>query len=174
VNDDREKENRSLTEGVQLGARATVETQLSAYEVTAKAYDQILALQADLSKLANLFFVITGALWAAVATKKFGISDAAALGIFGFHLVASVLTLQVIATNLNGIKVRFEFLKEFRPKFHRDIEQLGRHRFRQVYGREGTFRARYLRWGNPPVLLWYSVPIAGFLGSSYFISRIAS
>jgi hypothetical protein len=126
VNDDREKGNRSLTEDVQLGASATVEAQLSAYEVTAKAYDQVIALQADLSKLANLFFVITSTLWAAIATKKFGISDPVALGLLTFHLIASVLTLQVIATNLNGIKLRFEFLKVFRPKFHWDIEQLGR------------------------------------------------
>ena len=53
---------------------------------------------------------------------------------------------------------------------------LGERGWRATYGNERTFRARYLRWGDPPKLLWYFVPSAGFFGSLagsiYYIWRI--
>jgi len=144
--------------------------QLKAYEVGAKVYDHIIALQSGSATVANLYLLITGALWVAIGTDQLKLPRYAAVLVLRFHLIGSVATLQITASNTNAIKLRFAFLKDFGDKYHHDIEKIGKNSFVKTYGGRDTFKARYARWGGQTIL-WYLIPIAGFAGSCYFLVR---
>src|SRR5215204_4802075 len=144
--------------------------QLAAYEVGAKVYDHIIALQSGLATVANLYLLITGALWVAIGTDQLKLPGYAAVLVLGFHLIGSVATLQIIASNINATKLRFTFLKIFGENYYPDIEEIGKQSFEATYGAPDTFKAKFVRWGGQTIL-WYLIPITGLAGSCYFLVR---
>ncbi len=49
---------------------------------------------------------------------------------------------------------------------------LGDESFVEAHGSPHAFTAKFARWGRVPDMLWYLIPIAAFIGSAYFLTRV--
>ena len=158
------------------GIRGTVPTlreQVAAYEAGSKVYDQIIEIHGNIVGVANVYLVVTGVLWGAVATNAMQVPTTAATAILAFHLLGSIAVLQSLAASLNAISLRHAFLPQFGEKCYPEIEAIGKLSFEQVYGSRDSFKAKFAGWGHQR-LLWYLIPGAGFFGSAFFIVWLSS
>ena len=146
----------------------TTEVQIKAYGAGVKETDQIIAIQNHTATVSNMLLVVTGALWAALSAKELSVPPRASAAILVVHILACLAVLQLLVSNTNAINLRFKFLSYFSDKFYPDIEALGKQSFLDTYGRLQSIRAAYFRWGRCPGL-WYFIPIATAIGSSYFL-----
>lgn len=147
----------------------SVAEELTAYELTAGIHELIATLQKNLADLASMYLTITGALWVAIATDQLHLSQIAKSTVLSFHMLASILTLQMMATITNAIRLRFVFLNDFTRQYHPKLQEIGCRSFNKLYGSEGTPMAKLTRWGKPTMLLWLALPAFGIGGSIYFI-----
>jgi hypothetical protein len=148
------------------------DSQVKAYELGLKETDQVIAIQNHTAVVANLLLVITGALWAALHAKDLVIAAAAGVAVLLLHIFACLAVLQLLVSNTNAVNLRFRFLGSYSHKYYPDIEAIGREAFVAIYGGTDTVLAKYFRWGRCPAL-WYFIPVAGALGSSYLLVQRA-
>ncbi len=91
--------------------RPEPDLQFKAYEVGAKVYDHIIALQTGVVTVANFFLAITGAIWVAVSTDQLKLPSFASTAILYFHMIGTVATLQIIVSNFMRLDYGSHFLR---------------------------------------------------------------
>lgn len=145
--------------------------ELERYNQASVIYDQIIALQSNLTTLTSSFLVITGAVWGVVATQKLGLAIEARVLLLLVHLVGCLWILPVVIGIRGAISTRLSLASEIADRAYPNIKKLGENGFHTFYGRSSektTLRFRLARWGRQN-WFWYAIPLAAAVGSLYLV-----
>jgi len=142
-----------------------IKRELVYYQQASTIYDQIFSLHKFLIKIADVFLITVGAVWAVVASNQLNLPLWARVFLCGLVAIGGLQICFVNCGALRSIRGRFEL-----------VDKLGEAAFPTILakGRESfSTRMRWLSWGKDRSnFFWYLIPLSGLIGSVVLASLI--